>query len=88
MASIIWKNIYPLTNEAANYLAEQGEIKICIHSHKELIDAEMPTFHPVAADPTPVTILEMVERGHEMVGANTEEVSRANLERYFNTKED
>lgn len=83
MASIVWKSIYPLTNEAANHLAEAGLIKICTHSHDELTGPELPAFHPVASDPSPLTLLEMVKRAHEAVGANEEEISQENLERYF-----
>lgn len=83
MASIIWKSIYPLTNEAANHLAEGGLIRICTRPHDELMDPELPAFHPVAPDPSPLTILEMIKRAHEAVGANEEVISQENLERYF-----
>jgi len=83
MASIIWKSIYPLTNEAANYLAERGEIVICTHNHDGVMLSELPVFHPEGGDPTPLTLLEMVKRGHEAVGATEEEVSDANRHRYF-----
>ena len=88
MASIIWKSIYPLTNEAAGYLVEQGEITVCITSHHDVMLSEYPIYHPEARDPSTNDILEMIKRGHKAVGANEEEVSKANLERYFNTKEE
>ena len=88
MASVIWKSIYPLANEAAEYLAEQGEIVICTSSHHDVMLSEYPIYHPQAKDPSANDILEMIKRGHKAVGASEEEVAKANLERYFNTKED